>query len=85
MAARLVGRRNWNQRVSSFKSSSSDDYCVTGMMLLHVCTDGYAQDVSSPGAGFYCENLFEGSSAAGLGATNFDAEIEAVRRAICHL
>ncbi|GFU71999.1 hypothetical protein TNCV_2999821 [Trichonephila clavipes] len=46
---------------------------------LHVYTDGYVQDVSSPGADFYSENLFEDSSAAGLGVTNFDAEIEAVR------
>ncbi|GFY40746.1 uncharacterized protein TNIN_93831 [Trichonephila inaurata madagascariensis] len=52
---------------------------------LHIYTDDSAQDDGSAGAGFYCENLFEGSLAASLGATNFDVEIEAVRLAICHL
>ncbi|PRD23175.1 UNVERIFIED_CONTAM: hypothetical protein NCL1_47127 [Trichonephila clavipes] len=54
-------------------------------MGLHIYTDDSAQDDGSAGADFYCENLFEGSLAAGLSATNFDVEIEAVRQAICHL
>ncbi|GFY77587.1 uncharacterized protein TNIN_188861 [Trichonephila inaurata madagascariensis] len=54
-------------------------------LWLLVYTNGSAQDDGSAGAGFYCENLFEGSLAAGLGAANFDVEIEAMRQAICHL
>ncbi|GFY47604.1 hypothetical protein TNIN_11161 [Trichonephila inaurata madagascariensis] len=50
-------------------------------MKLH----GSAQDDGSAGAGFCYENLFEGFLTAGLGATNFDAKIEAMRQAICHL
>ncbi|GFV97411.1 DNA polymerase zeta catalytic subunit [Trichonephila clavipes] len=41
-------------------------------MWLHIYTDGSAQNDSSAGAGF-CENLFEGSLTADLGATNFNA------------
>ncbi|GFS42063.1 uncharacterized protein TNIN_241201 [Trichonephila inaurata madagascariensis] len=44
-------------------------------MWLHVYTEGSAQDDGSAGTGFYCKNLFGGSLAAGLGATNFDAAI----------
>ncbi|GFS75771.1 hypothetical protein TNCV_3424851 [Trichonephila clavipes] len=39
----------------------------------------------SAGSGFYDEKLFESSFAAGLGATNFDADIDAVRQVIRHL
>ncbi|GFS62137.1 uncharacterized protein TNCV_476871 [Trichonephila clavipes] len=51
----------------------------------HVYTDSSAQDDGSAGTGFYCENLFEGSLAEGLGSTNSDTKIKAVRQAICHL
>ncbi|GFW67911.1 anoctamin [Trichonephila clavipes] len=54
-------------------------------MWLRIYTDGSAQDDGSAGMGFYCENLFEGSLTASLGAINFDAEIEAVRQTISHL
>ncbi|GFT02748.1 uncharacterized protein TNCV_879531 [Trichonephila clavipes] len=54
-------------------------------MWLHVYTDGSAQDDCSAGASFYCKNLFEGSLAASLGVTNFDAKVESVRQAIYHL
>ncbi|GFW40123.1 hypothetical protein TNCV_5118061 [Trichonephila clavipes] len=58
---------------------------IMTFMWIHSYNVGPVQDDSSAGAGFYCENLFEVSFAAGLGTTNFDAEIEAVRQAICHL
>ncbi|GFW42905.1 RNase H domain-containing protein [Trichonephila clavipes] len=45
-------------------------------MWLHIYTDGSSQDDGSAGAGFYFENLFGGSLAAGLSITKFDAEIE---------
>ncbi|GFW27279.1 hypothetical protein TNCV_2831791 [Trichonephila clavipes] len=54
-------------------------------MWLHFYTDGSAQNDDSAGEGFYCENLFECSLAAWLGATNFGAEIEAVIQALCLL
>ncbi|GFY67839.1 uncharacterized protein TNIN_72221 [Trichonephila inaurata madagascariensis] len=54
-------------------------------MWLHIYTVGSSQNDGSAGAGFYCENLFGGSLAAGLGITNCDAEIEVVRQVICHL
>ncbi|GFW33647.1 hypothetical protein TNCV_2211791 [Trichonephila clavipes] len=55
-------------------------------MRLYIYTDGSALDNGSAGAGFYYEYLFEGTFVAGLShTTNFDAEIEAVRRAICLL
>ncbi|GFY49514.1 hypothetical protein TNIN_292101 [Trichonephila inaurata madagascariensis] len=53
--------------------------------MAHIYTNGSAQDNGSAGASFYGEKLFESSFAAGLGATNFDADINAVRQVICHL
>ncbi|GFY47936.1 dynein regulatory complex subunit 4 [Trichonephila inaurata madagascariensis] len=54
-------------------------------MWLHIYTDGSSDDEGLAKADFNFINLFKGSLSAGLGAINFDAEIEAVRQAICHL
>ena len=51
---------------------------------LCIYTDGSSQKDASARAGYYCdcENIFEGSCAVGLGATNFEAEIETVSQAL---
>ncbi|GBM70104.1 hypothetical protein AVEN_151568-1 [Araneus ventricosus] len=51
----------------------------------HIYTDGSAQEDCTTGASFYCERLFEGSCAASLNNTNFEAEIEAIRQASLRL
>lgn len=48
-------------------------------------TDGFSQRDFSSGAGFYCEDLFEGSCPVGMNASNFEAEIEAIKQSVLHL
>lgn len=45
-------------------------------LWLHIYTDGSADLNNNSGAGFLCQNVFEGSCSEKVNASNFEAEIE---------